>query len=198
MVPEGGALLMHNLTQIVDGHTGVEHTLPVATAYDDVLQLWSDTQVGYTATLGVAYGGLGGENYWYAHTDVWADERLLSFVMLGVIDEKWKDHLHDLDQLRNAIQYRSWGQKDPLLEYKQEAFTMFEDLLHDVHHTFTERFLRAQLVFEEPAPPPARRGPPPPPAGTKYNEFGMLVPADDPGGAAGPPPKGDGRKKKGR
>ncbi|MFN8877699.1 MAG: preprotein translocase subunit SecA [Gemmatimonadota bacterium] len=125
-------------------------------------------------------------------------ERLLSFVMLGVIDEKWKDHLHDLDQLRNAIQYRSWGQKDPLLEYKQEAFTMFEDLLHDVHHTFTERFLRAQLVFEEPAPPPARRGPPPPPAGTKYNEFGMLVPADDPGGAAGPPPKGDGRKKKGR
>ncbi|MFN9454722.1 MAG: preprotein translocase subunit SecA, partial [Gemmatimonadota bacterium] len=125
-------------------------------------------------------------------------ERLLSFVMLGVIDEKWKDHLHDLDQLRNAIQYRSWGQKDPLLEYKQEAFTMFEDLLHDVHHTFTERFLRAQLVFEEPAPPPARRGPPPPPAGPTYNECGLLVPADDPGGAAGPPPKGDGRKKKGR
>ncbi|MCU0623905.1 MAG: hypothetical protein MUF53_08575, partial [Gemmatimonadaceae bacterium] len=132
-------------------------------------------------------------------------ERLLSFVMLGVIDEKWKDHLHDLDQLRNAIQYRSWGQKDPLLEYKQEAFSMFEDLLHDVHHTFTERFLRAQLVFEEaaPPPPPPRRGPPPPPPGTKYNEFGMLVPIDDPGGTAPsppppPPPKGDGKKKKGK
>jgi imidazolonepropionase-like amidohydrolase/Tol biopolymer transport system component len=88
VVPEGGALLMHNLTQIVDGHTGVEHALPVATAYDDVLQLWSATQVGYTPTLGVAYGGLGGENYWYAHTDVWADERLLSFVPRWEIDAR--------------------------------------------------------------------------------------------------------------
>jgi preprotein translocase subunit SecA len=123
-------------------------------------------------------------------------ERLLSFVMLGVIDEKWKDHLHDLDQLRNAIQYRSWGQKDPLLEYKQEAFTMFEDLLVDVHHTFTERFLRAQLVFEdpqEPPPPPTPRRPPPPPPGTKYNEFGMLVQDDD---AGGPTPSAGQKKKK--
>ncbi len=119
-------------------------------------------------------------------------ERLLSFVMLGVIDEKWKDHLHDLDQLRNAIQYRSWGQKDPLLEYKQEAYSMFVDLLNDIHHTFTERFLRAQLVFEEapPPPPPPMSRPPAPPPGTKYNEFGMLVPADAPDGA----PKKKGKK----
>ena len=46
-------------------------------------------------------------------------DRLLSLVMLNVLDEKWKDHLYDLDQLRNAIHYRSWGQKDPLIEYKQ-------------------------------------------------------------------------------
>jgi preprotein translocase subunit SecA len=50
-------------------------------------------------------------------------ERLLAMVMLNVIDEKWKDHLYDLDQLRSAIHYRSWGQKDPLVEYKQEATT---------------------------------------------------------------------------
>src|SRR5215211_4943284 len=42
-------------------------------------------------------------------------DRLLSLVMLNVLDEKWKDHLYDLDQLRNAIHYRSWGQKDPLI-----------------------------------------------------------------------------------
>jgi preprotein translocase subunit SecA len=78
--------------------------------------------------------------------------RLLSLVMLNVLDEKWKDHLYDLDQLRAAIGYRSWGQKDPLVEYKQEAFTMFEDLMRDMQHTFTERFLKVQLVFEE-APP---------------------------------------------
>src|SRR5262249_48349544 len=45
-------------------------------------------------------------------------DRLLSLVMLNVLDEKWKDHLYDLDQLRNSIHYRSWGQKDPLIEYK--------------------------------------------------------------------------------
>jgi preprotein translocase subunit SecA len=49
-------------------------------------------------------------------------DRLLAHVMLQVLDDKWKDHLYDLDLLRNAIQYRAWGQKDPLVEYKQEAF----------------------------------------------------------------------------
>ena len=75
-------------------------------------------------------------------------DRLLSLVTLNVIDEKWKDHLYDLDQLRASIHYRSWGQKDPLVEYKQDAYTMFVDLMHDVANTFTERFLKAQLVFE--------------------------------------------------
>jgi preprotein translocase subunit SecA len=77
-------------------------------------------------------------------------DRLLSLVMLHVLDEKWKDHLYDLDQLRNAIGYRSWGQKDPLIEYKHEAYNMFVDLMDDIHNTFTERFLRAQITFEQP------------------------------------------------
>jgi preprotein translocase subunit SecA len=72
--------------------------------------------------------------------------------MLHVLDEKWKDHLYDLDQLRGAIHYRSWGQKDPLIEYKQEAYTMFVDLMNDIYHTFSERFFHVQLVFDEPAP----------------------------------------------
>ena len=108
--------------------------------------------------------------------------RLLSFVMLQVLDEKWKDHLYDLDQLRSAIHYRSWGQKDPLLEYKQEAYGMFVDLIHDVHHTFTERFLKAQLMFEEAeqggvavARPEGvtRSGAPSGPA-KRYNALGVL------------------------
>jgi preprotein translocase subunit SecA len=52
--------------------------------------------------------------------------------MLNVLDEKWKDHLYDLDQLRASIHYRSWGQKDPLVEYKQDAYGMFVDLMHDL------------------------------------------------------------------
>jgi preprotein translocase subunit SecA len=81
-------------------------------------------------------------------------DQLLSLVMLHVLDEKWKDHLYDLDQLRNAIGYRSWGQKDPLIEYKHEAYNMFVDLMGDIHNTFTERFLRAQITFEQPRPLP--------------------------------------------
>jgi preprotein translocase subunit SecA len=89
-------------------------------------------------------------------TDV--DAQVLSTVMLTVLDEKWKDHLYDLDQLRNAIQYRAYGQKDPLVEYKREAFEMFEDLMRDVHASFTERFLKIQVTAEppRPAPPPPR------------------------------------------
>jgi preprotein translocase subunit SecA len=85
------------------------------------------------------------------------DAQVLSQVMLAVLDERWKDHLYDLDQLRNAIQYRAWGQKDPLVEYKREAFEMFQDLMHDIQSTFTERFLKIQVTAEPPRPEPARR-----------------------------------------
>jgi preprotein translocase subunit SecA len=108
-------------------------------------------------------------------------DRLLRYVMLNVLDEKWKDHLYDLDQLRNAIHYRSWGQKDPLLEYKQEAYTMFVDLMNDVAETFTDRFLKVQLVIEEAPPsdgqgiPPMPDAPPARPAPTRrYNALGVL------------------------
>jgi preprotein translocase subunit SecA len=111
-------------------------------------------------------------------------EQLLSRVMLHVLDEKWKDHLYDLDQLRSAIHYRSWGQKDPLVEYKQEAYTMFVDLMADLYNTFAERFLRAQLVFDAPE---ERFAPPAPLVATRhYNALGILedvVPSGDGQGA---------------
>jgi preprotein translocase subunit SecA len=130
-------------------------------------------------------------------------DRLLSLVMLQVLDEKWKDHLYDLDQLRSSIHYRSWGQKDPLIEYKHEAYTMFVDLMNDIANTFTERFLRVQIVFEPPAPPsgrgnggPARqdgaRG-----ARKRYNALGILEEVSDeaPAGAtAGGTAPGDGEE----
>ncbi len=88
VVPEGGSLIWQNLTQVVDGHTGVEHSIPLAAIYADVTQLWSGTKVGYTPTLGVAYGGIMGELYWYAHTDVWAEEPLAHFVPRRVLDSR--------------------------------------------------------------------------------------------------------------
>jgi len=91
------------------------------------------------------------------------ESQVLSTIMLTVLDEKWKDHLYDLDQLRNAIQYRAYGQRDPLVEYKKEAFEMFEDLMRDMQATFTERFLKIQVTAEPPRPS-AQRAPVPAPA----------------------------------
>ncbi|KFE68481.1 tolB protein precursor protein [Hyalangium minutum] len=88
VVPEGGSLIHHNLAMMVDGHTGVEHALPVARIYEDVKQLWSKSKTGYTPTLIVAYGGLWGEEYWYQKTNVWEDARLNAFVPRRVIDSR--------------------------------------------------------------------------------------------------------------
>jgi hypothetical protein len=76
------------MTMIVDGHTGIEHSLPVERVYDDVLQLWGASGVGYTPTLVVGYGGPWGEEYWYQQEDVWANERLVHFVPRFVLDPR--------------------------------------------------------------------------------------------------------------
>ena len=88
VVPEGGSLFQHNMTMLVDGHTGIEHSIPVAEIYDDVVQLWSNTRTGYTPTLVVGYGGNWGENYWYQKTNVWEDERLQTFVPRRLLDAR--------------------------------------------------------------------------------------------------------------
>ncbi len=72
-------------------------------------------------------------------------ERVMSFVMLSTIDSKWKDHLYDLDHLKASIGFRGWGQKDPLVEYKKEAFEMFVDLMDDIRRAVTQQFFRVRL-----------------------------------------------------
>lgn len=85
VVPEGGMRLEQNLNQIVDGHTGLEHSLSVKTAYDDIRQLWRQTDVVYSPTFVVAYGGLMGEEYFYDRYEVWKNERLMNFVPKFVV-----------------------------------------------------------------------------------------------------------------
>ena len=86
--PEGGSFFFHNLSMVLDGHTGVEHNLPIATLYNDVVKFWSASKTGYTPTLIVCYGALSGENYWYQNTNVWEKERLLKFTPRTVIDSR--------------------------------------------------------------------------------------------------------------
>jgi preprotein translocase subunit SecA len=94
--------------------------------------------------------------------------------------------------LRAAIGYRGWGQKDPLVEYKQEAYTMFVDLMHDIHNTFADHFLKVQLVFEGGGGGgggddgvPARSPRPPRPPAKKYNALGILEDVPEPSVADG-------------
>ncbi len=92
-VPEGGSLLYMNQTHVLDGHTGVEHSLPVPRIYKDTVELFAKSSVGYTPTLIVGYGGLSGEYYWYQHTNVWENERLLKFVPREVVDARSRRRL---------------------------------------------------------------------------------------------------------
>jgi preprotein translocase subunit SecA len=96
-------------------------------------------------------------------------EAVMSFIMLSVIDDKWKDHLYDLDHLKASISFRGWGQKDPLIEYKQEAYEMFVDLMTDLRKTVAQFFFRAQF-----GPPQMQRRAP--------QRLQYSGPTDSPGG----------------
>lgn len=74
------------------------------------------------------------------------------FVILRTIDEKWKDHLYAMDQLREGINLRAYGQKDPLLEYKSEGFQMFREMLIDTNRTTLQRLYRSRIQGLEEAP----------------------------------------------
>ncbi|GAB2766035.1 amidohydrolase family protein [Salinimicrobium soli] len=88
VVPEGGSTFFHNMNMIVDGHTGIEHNIPIAPVYKDVKTLWSNSNTGYTPTLIVNYGGINGEYYFYDKTNVWENEKLLTFTPRSIIDSR--------------------------------------------------------------------------------------------------------------
>jgi Tol biopolymer transport system component/imidazolonepropionase-like amidohydrolase len=94
VVPEGGSLVYQNMTMVTDGHTGVEHSLPVPDVHDDLARFFGASGTGYTPTLVVGYGGLSGEFYWYERTDVWAKDHLLTFVPRDVVDSRSRRRLN--------------------------------------------------------------------------------------------------------
>jgi preprotein translocase subunit SecA len=67
---------------------------------------------------------------------------------LYTLDEHWRDHLYELDHLKGGIGLRAYGQKDPLIEYKREAFKLFETLLGETEEDFVQRLFRVQLAPE--------------------------------------------------
>jgi preprotein translocase subunit SecA len=70
--------------------------------------------------------------------------------MLIVIDQQWKDHLLSIDHLKEGIGLRGYGQRDPLTEYKREAFDLFQDMVERVKAAVVERLFKVQIVREAP------------------------------------------------
>ncbi len=88
VVEEGGSTFHHNMTMVLDGATSIEHNIPIAPLYNDVIGLWSQTDVRNTPTLVVSYGGLSGEYWWYAHDNVWEDKKLKRFFPRETLDAR--------------------------------------------------------------------------------------------------------------
>ncbi|MDB5124194.1 MAG: translocation protein TolB [Mucilaginibacter sp.] len=113
VVPEGGSTFFTNMNMILDGHTGIEHNIPVWPVYKDVKALWNDSKSGYTPTLIVAYGVQSGENYWYDRTEVWKNERLLDFTPHTIVDAR--------SRRRTTSEYGDYGHIEVSRYVKQIA-----------------------------------------------------------------------------
>ncbi len=74
--------------------------------------------------------------------------------LLQMVDMQWREHLMHLDHLRNVIGLRGYGQRDPLNEYKTEAFSLFETLIGDLRQNVTRWLLTVEIQFQQPEPPP--------------------------------------------
>ena len=70
-------------------------------------------------------------------------------LLLQVLDQQWKDHLNSLEQLRQSIGLRAYGQKDPLNEYKRESFNLFEEMKIAIKKAIVENIFTIQLYTQE-------------------------------------------------
>jgi imidazolonepropionase-like amidohydrolase len=113
VVPEGGSTFFTNMNMILDGHTGIEHNIPVWPVYKDVISFWNASRSGYTPTLIVSYGTQFGENFWYDRTEVWKDEHLLNFVPQYIVDAR--------SRRRTTSEYGDYGHIEVSKYVKQIA-----------------------------------------------------------------------------
>jgi imidazolonepropionase-like amidohydrolase/Tol biopolymer transport system component len=104
VVPEGGSTFFTDMSMIADGHTGIEHNIPVLPVYKDVINFWNASKTAYTPTLIVSFGSQSGENYWYDRTNVWENEHLMNFTPKAIVDER--------SRRRNTSEYGDYGHID--------------------------------------------------------------------------------------
>jgi preprotein translocase subunit SecA len=82
------------------------------------------------------------------------------FLLLQIIDQRWREHLYDMDYLREGIHLRGFAQIEPLVAYKNEAFELFRDLMNSIWGDFARMIFHVEVTVEQqgaPPPMPARR-----------------------------------------
>ena len=88
------------------------------------------------------------ENYTTQKEELENEEMFLEFekvVVLRVVDQQWTDHIDEMDQLRQGIGLRSYGQTDPLIEYQQEGYRLFEEMIADIEYEVTRLLLKSRI-----------------------------------------------------
>ncbi|MER2063130.1 MAG: preprotein translocase subunit SecA, partial [Alkalibacterium sp.] len=129
-----------NLDHIEDfAHTTLMH--PEDLSVDDLKGKSADQIEKLLVDLSLA-------NYEEKTSQLNGKEQVLEFekvVVLRVVDRKWTDHIDQMDQLRQGIGLRSYGQFNPLTEYQQEGFTLFEEMIGEIEHDVTRLLMKSQI-----------------------------------------------------
>lgn len=155
LYPEGGGRMDLNMSMILDGHTGIEHALPYASIYQDVIRFFASSQTGYTPTLLVSYGGVFGENYFHQFHPAWKDKKLQRWIPQRILasitrrrstlilDQDWHfkrvaAHANSIQQAGGRVQIGSHGQLQGL-GFHWEIFALHKGGMsaHDVLRSAT-------------------------------------------------------------
>jgi len=111
--------------------------------------------------LKAIFGEFAGEQYEGRESE-FGDELMRDierFLLLQIIDQRWREHLYDMDYLREGIHLRGFAQIEPLVAYKNEAFDLFRDLMNSIWDDFARLIFHVQVT---PVPEGGNGGPPPP------------------------------------
>jgi preprotein translocase subunit SecA len=112
-------------------------------------------------------------------------------IMLQIVDAQWKDHLYSLDHLKEGIGLRGYGQRDPLVEYKKESFTLFQAMKDRIDEEMVRYLWRLRPVISQdgaPPPVPVRQQPKRPPTLTLSSGSSSATSTPPRGGVPGAPP----------
>ena len=111
--------------------------------------------------------------------------RLERFAMLQTIDDKWKEHLYEMDQMKTGIGLRAYGQRDPLIEYKKESYRMFSEMIDSIDQEALSLIFKLQIAERE----PAKAKPPKEIKAIHQSTVGMGMQAEPQSGEEGEPGK---------